>query len=66
MPGKFARNCREEAHCTTITTTCARLDLRDDLPDMWMGFRAYLEPSTAVGPAFTEIVYDRAIVFHGQ
>ncbi len=35
-------------------------------PDMWMGFRAYLEPSTAVGPAFTEITYDRAIVFRGQ
>jgi hypothetical protein len=33
---------------------------------MWMGFRAYLEPSTAVGPAFTEIVYDRAIVFHDR
>ena len=62
---KFARDCREEAHCTPITTTCARLDLNNP-PDMWMGFRAYLEPSTAVGPAFTEIVYDRAIVFHGQ
>ena len=62
---KFARDCHEEAHCTPITTTCARLDLNNP-PDMWMGFRAYLEPSTAVGPAFTEIVYDRAIVFHGQ
>ena len=62
---KFARDCREEAHCTPITTTCARLDLNNP-PDMWMGFRAYLEPSTAVGPAFTEIVYDRAIVFRGQ
>ena len=63
---KFARNCRGETHCTPITTTCARLNLDDAPPDMWMGFRAYLEPSTAVGPAFTEIVYDRAIVFRGQ
>ena len=59
---KFARDCHGEAHCTTITTTCARLDL-NNRPDIWMGFRAYLEPSTAVGPAYTEIVYDRAIVF---
>ena len=63
---KFARNCRGDAHCTPITTTCARLNLDEDPPDMWMGFRAYLEPSTAVGPAFTEIVYDRAIVFHDR
>jgi hypothetical protein len=38
----------------------------DNPPDSWMGFRAHLEPSTAVGPAFTEIVYDRAIVFHDR
>ncbi|MFO7694166.1 MAG: hypothetical protein R6V57_13845 [Vicinamibacterales bacterium] len=63
---KFARNCGGEAHCTPITTTCARLDLDNHPPDMWMGFRAYLEPSTAVGPAFTELIYDRAIVFRGQ
>jgi hypothetical protein len=63
---KFARNCRGEAHCTPITTTCARLNLDEAPPDMWMGFRAYVEPSTAVGPAFTEIVYDRVIVFHDR
>ena len=63
---KFARDCRGDTHCTPIATTCARLDLDGAPPDMWMGFRAYLEPSTAVGPAFTEIIYDRAIVFRGQ
>ena len=63
---KFARDCRGETHCTPITTTCARLNLDAVPPDMWMGFRAYLEPSTAVGPAFTEIVYDRAIVFRDR
>jgi hypothetical protein len=27
-------------------------------------YRAYVEPSTGVGPSYYEIVYDRAIVFH--
>ena len=63
---KYALDCRGEAHCTPITTTCERLDLLGNPPDMWMGFRAYLEPSTAVGPAFTEVIYDRAIVFRGR
>jgi len=63
---KFARDCRGDTHCTPITTNCARLNLGAAPPDMWMGFRAYLEPSTAVGPAFTEILYDRAIVFHDR
>ncbi len=29
-----------------------------------LAYRAYLEPSTGVGPSYYEIVYDRAIVFH--
>lgn len=29
-----------------------------------LAYRAYLEPSTGVGPSYYEIVYDRALVFH--
>jgi hypothetical protein len=28
-----------------------------------VGFRAYVEPQTKVGPSYTEIVYDRVIKF---
>ena len=30
---------------------------------MYLGFRAYLEPETMVGPAWQEMVFDRAILF---
>jgi hypothetical protein len=30
---------------------------------MWLGFRLYLEPESNVGPAFAEVIYDRAILF---
>jgi hypothetical protein len=59
---KMARNCHGEPHCTEVTENCRRLDALPS-PRMFMGFRAYLEPSTAVGPAFTEVIYDQAIKF---
>lgn len=59
---KFARTCHGEMHCTEVTEDCRRLDDLP-LPEMFMGFRAYIEPSTAVGPAFTEVIYDQAILF---
>jgi hypothetical protein len=62
---KFARNCGNDTHCTTVTSDCARVNL-DLESNLWIGWRAYLEPSTKVGPAFTEIVYDQAIVFRGE
>lgn len=31
--------------------------------DAFVGFRAYLDPATGVGPAWWELVYDRAILF---
>ncbi len=31
--------------------------------EMWIGWRAYMEPSTNVGPAYPELIYDRVIVF---
>ncbi len=62
---KFARNCGDDTHCTTVTSDCARVNL-DIENNVWIGWRAYLEQSTKVGPAFTEIVYDQAIVFRGE
>ena len=44
-------------------STASTFDLENNL---WIGWRAYLEPSTKVGPALTEIVYDQAIVFRGE
>jgi len=29
----------------------------------FIGFRAYMEPATRVGPNYTEILYDRVIKF---
>lgn len=31
---------------------------------LFLAYRAYVEPETGVGPSYYEIVYDRAIVFH--
>jgi hypothetical protein len=63
---KVARNCHGDPHCLEVTLDdCAALDL-NTLPDMWMGFRIYLEPETKVGTAFTDVIYDRAIVFSSR
>lgn len=59
---KFALNCNGDPHCTEVYWDCERLDGLPS-PMMFMGFRAYLEPSTAVGPSFTEVIYDQAIKF---
>lgn len=60
---KVARQCNGDPNCLKLEVEgCQRLDL-DALPDLWVGFRAYLEPDTMVGPAFAEILYDRVIVF---
>lgn len=31
--------------------------------EMWIGWRAYMEPETNVGPTYPELVYDKVIVF---
>lgn len=36
----------------------------DNGTQMFIAYRAYVEPETGVGPSYYEIVYDRAIVFH--
>lgn len=60
---RISRRCDGGANCLEVRLEgCQGLSL-DSLPDLWICFRAYLEPATLVGPAFAEIVYDRAIVF---
>lgn len=60
---KISRNCGDDPHCLEVKLEgCEKIDL-DDLPELWMAFRAYLEPETHVGPAFTEVIYDQAIHF---
>jgi len=58
---KVARHCNGEAHCTEVPMgDCPGLSVDDQ---MFVVFRAYLERGTKVGPAYSEIVYDRAIKF---
>ncbi|MFZ2447246.1 MAG: hypothetical protein WAW37_12885 [Syntrophobacteraceae bacterium] len=62
---KAARNCGDDAKCLKIALPeglppCPVVNLNKDL---FVGFRAYLEPETAVGPATSEILYDRVIKF---
>ena len=70
---KVSRKCKtDDTNCLEITCNivqlpsdpepkpCSELDLNGDL---FVGWRIYLEKETKVGPAFTEILYDRVIKF---
>ena len=58
---KVARHCNGEAHCIEVPIgDCPGLALDEQ---MFVAFRAYLEKVTRVGPAYSDIVYDRAIKF---
>ena len=59
---KFVRNCGSEKNCVTVPTGPGAFGVGLDEP-AFIGFRAYLEPSTKVGPINTELVYDRVIKF---
>ena len=55
----FSRACNDLPTCTTVTAdTCPAMD-----NGMYLGFRAYYEPETMVGPAHRELLWDRAILF---
>ncbi len=60
---KFVRNCDSEKNCVTVPTGPGAFGVGLDEP-AFIGFRAYLEPSTKVGPINTELVYDRVIKFN--
>jgi len=62
---KAARDCNGDPDCLTISLPpdigdCPPVDLDTDL---FVAFRAYVEPETCVGPAWHEILYDQAIRF---
>ena len=62
---KAARNCGNDPQCLKIELPeylqpCTKVDLNKPL---FVGFRAYLEPATAVGPNPAELLYDQVILF---
>jgi hypothetical protein len=59
---KVTRSCNGDTHCLVVPwgKGAYGIDLNQTA---FMGFRAYVEPQTKVGPSYTEIVYDRVIKF---
>ena len=59
---KVARDCGGDPRCTTVPAgTCPGISNED--AQFFIGFRAYVEPATKIGPAFTEVIFDRVIRF---
>lgn len=59
---KFARNCEGDPHCIEVPYDMGAYGIDLDQP-VFIAWRMYLEESTKTGPAYSEIVYDRAIKF---
>lgn len=61
---KVSRNCGNEPNCLPLAApeNCDRLTIDKDTV---LGFviRTYLEPETLVGPAISEMLYNRVIKF---
>jgi hypothetical protein len=62
---KFTRQCSSEPNCIAVPTGPKAHGVELDQP-AFIGFRAYLEPATKVGPAFTELLFDRVIKFSSK
>jgi hypothetical protein len=62
---RFARNCGSEKTCVAVPTGPGVYGVGLDEP-AFIGFRAYMEPATKVGPAYTELLFDRVIKFNSQ
>ena len=62
---KFARSCGTEKTCVVVPTGPEAHGVKLDEP-AFVAIRAYLEPATKVGPAYTELLYDRAIKFNSR
>jgi hypothetical protein len=60
---KFARSCNSEKTCVVVPTGPKAHGVELDEP-AFIGFRAYMEPATRVGPSYTELLYDRVIKFN--
>jgi len=59
---KFARSCGPEKTCVAVPTGPEAHGVALDEP-AFIAFRAYIEPATRVGPAYSELLYDRVIKF---
>lgn len=60
---KLARNCSEgDQYCYEVPSGMGPHGIEPDQP-LFVAWRAYMENSTKTGPAYSEIVYDRAIKF---
>ncbi len=64
---KIARHCErgDSVPCLEVPTGPGAAGIPVSQPAV-LGYRAYLEPSTKVGPTFEEVLYDRAIKFNPQ
>jgi hypothetical protein len=59
---KFARSCGPEKTCVEVPTGPEAHGVALDEP-AFIAFRAYMEPATRVGPAYSELLYDQVIKF---
>lgn len=59
---KVKRSADGEIHCLEVPTGPQAYGIPLD-SKVFVGFRAYVEPETEVGPAYNEIIYDRVIHF---
>jgi hypothetical protein len=62
---KFARSCGSEKTCVVVPTGPKAHGVELNEP-AFVAIRAYLEPATKVGPAYTELLYDRVIKFNSR
>ena len=59
---KIARNCGDDPRCFELPYGPGGYGIRTNQP-LFISWRLYLENDTKVGPAYSEIVYDRAMKF---
>ncbi len=59
---KVTRHCDGSRHCTEVPTGPGAYGIGLD-KEAFVGFRAYIENQTKVGPSYTEMVYDKVIKF---
>ena len=59
---KIAWNCEGDPHCYEVPYGPGGYGLRTNQP-LFIAWRLYMENATKIGPAYSEIVYDRAIKF---
>ena len=59
---KLARNCNGDQHCFEVPYGKGGYGIDLDQP-LFIAWRVYHEKATKTGPAYSEIVYDRAIKF---